>query len=597
MSGEMQEERITPQELLARIGYSPADNIEQYKDAVHWKSKLMGYQINSVFQYKYLLEAMSEAPLTLGPMAYWAQWQRSFLETTVAKPIRQTAKIFALNKINPNIFEDLDEKIETLYAGLLYDLCGYFMRLGRFDAEKAIFATTSPWGKEFLRDKIEEFAWLEYSYSSLGLTRLVALKELLRVLVMAITEQPLDGKLPFMSYNEDSTPALSFEEYLQEIRTKLAMLHRYKAFNIKEFAERATGGDIGYSPYEIVEGSRIYMASLRRYFLPDGVQTNGKVLYFIPPLINMPEIFDLAQGKSVIEGLLSDGYTLYMADFGEPGPDETELGFDFYGKLIHDKYLDLIAERHPGQEVQVVGYCIGGTIAVPYLARRAEELQATGKPMDIKRLALIAAPVKFDDIESGQQEMIETIRQDYNADLLQDLFGTVNIPPQVIETGMNEIQPGVQYSVAKGFFERAQSSEAVLEAAPFLYWLTHGRKFPYRAHREWIQYIFLENRIYTGQYELPSTVASLDAQPVSMDALRDAGVAIFDYRGSRDPIAPAPSCVASELWGQVDNGTGSKPQGSRNVTVEKNIGHIFVVSKKLLGEYLSYLKSFFQGEL
>jgi poly(3-hydroxyalkanoate) synthetase len=597
MSAEMQEDRITPQELLGGIGYSPADNLEQYKDAVHWKSKLMGYQINSLFQYKYLLEAMSEAPLMLGPMTFWAQWQRDLLEASLTKPIRQTAKIAALNKINPNVFEDLDEKIESLYAGLLYDLCGYFMRLGRFDAETAIFATTSPWGKEFLKDKMEEFAWLEYSYNSLGLTRLAALKEMLQTLVIAITEQPLSGKLPFMKYDENDNPELSFEEYLKDIRNRLTVLHRYKAFNIKEFAERATGGDIGYSSHEIVDGSRIYMASLRRYLIPEGVEPNGKVLYLITPLINMPEIFDLAKGKSVIEGLLSDGFTVYMADFGEPGPDETELGFEFYGKLIHDKFLDLIAERHPDEEIQILGYCIGGTIAVPYLARRAEELRAEGKELDIKRLALMAAPVKFDDVESGQQEMLETIRQDYNADLMEDLFGTVNIPPQLIETGMNEIQPGVQYSVTKGFFERADSSEAVLDAAPFLFWLTNGRKFPYRAHREWIQNIFMENRIYSGKYELPSRVESLDGQPVNMEILREAGLVIFDYRGSRDPIAPAPSCVASETWGMADAGSGNAAPGSRNVTIEKNIGHIFVVSKRLLSEYLDYLKSFFQGEL
>jgi poly(3-hydroxyalkanoate) synthetase len=151
--------------------------------------------------------------------------------------------------------------------------------------------------------------------------------------------------------------------------------------------------------------------------------------------------------------------------------------------------------------------------------------------------------------------------------------------------------------VTKGFFERADSSEAALDAAPFLFWLTHGRKFPYRAHREWIQYIFMENRIYTGQYELPSRIESLDGRAVDMDILKEAGVVIFDYRGSRDPIAPAPSCVASETWGMVDDGSGSKTPGSRNVAIEKNIGHIFVVSKRLLSEYLEYLRSFFRGEL
>jgi hypothetical protein len=41
--------------------------------------------------------------------------------------------------------------------------------------------------------------------------------------------------------------------------------------------------------------------------------------------------------------------------------------------------------------------------------------------------------------------------------------------------------------------------------------------------------------------------------------------------------------VASEVWGKT---------GAGNQTIEKDIGHIFVVSKKLLAEFLYWVNDF-----
>ncbi len=77
------------------------------------------------------------------------------------------------------------------------------------------------------------------------------------------------------------------------------------------------------------------------------------------------------------------------------------MGLDFYGKAIPDLYIDMIKKRHPGKEIYMMAYCMGGTIMMPYLARRAEERLASGKQMDIKKIALMASPTKFDDEDSG----------------------------------------------------------------------------------------------------------------------------------------------------------------------------------------------------
>ena len=590
-------ERISPDELLALIGKTPADNLEGYHFAVPWKSKLAGGQVKTLFRYQELMRTVAGQPFLFGPWASIARWQADWMEACVTGPVKTQARIAVRAGRNPDVFAEMNSWIYQTYARLLYNLCGCFMRNGRFDPRVALAVSTSEEGKQLLRSQMKEFRWLELSYNSRGLTRLKAMKDLLKSILVLITEQPLQSdEMPFMKKNADGTDGMSLGAYLEEGRARIEALWLHNAFDIRDFADRFTGGRIGYMPYEVIKGSRLHTVRLRYYPLPRDVSPNGKAVYIVSPMINLPEIFDLAEGKSVIEGMLREGYHVYLVDHGDPGPAETELGLDFYGKTVPDTYIEIIQKRHPGAEIHVMGYCMAGTLMLAWLARRAEEHLARGEPMDIWKIAVMASPVKFDDGESGHAAMRKIIREEYDPLLMKELFGEVNVPPQVLEAGMNEIQPGVQYSVSMGFYGRAYWPNAIEDAAPFLYWLTHGTKFPARAHREWLSGFFLGNALVEGTYTLPSPVPKLDGKPVRMDALDEAGVLVFCYRGTRDPIAPAGSCVACELWGEVGKRNIGVSRGGLNRMIEKNVGHIFVVSKVLLAEYLGLVSDFFKSK-
>jgi poly[(R)-3-hydroxyalkanoate] polymerase subunit PhaC len=588
--------RITPDDLLNSMGVTPADNYPGIHTALPWKSKIVGQQIRSLIHYRHFLEDISTNPLFYGPFSAIAAMQGAAMDMFITGPVKAQARIAARSGINPDIFGEMNGWIYQSYARLLYNLCGHFMVAGKFNRKKALKVTSTPEGKAFLKEYMEGFAELEKNYNSMGMTRLASMKTLLKSILVTITEKALEGEpLPFMTKNPDGTDAYSISKYLEENRRRLENLYRENAFDIKGYSERATQNRIGYLPYEVIEGSKMHSVTLRRYLPTEGIKPNGKVLYMATPLINKPELFDLAKGKSVVEGMLNEGFHVYMVDHGDAGPEETDLGLDFFGKTIPDYYFEIIKKRHPREDIYVMGYCMGGTIMLPYLARRAEELQASGKSMDIKKIALMASPVKFDDDTNGHGHMRDVIRHNYDALVMKELFGDVNIPPQVIEAGMNEIQPGVQYTVSLGFYARAHDPHAVQDSAPFLYWLTHGTRFPARAHRDWIEKIFMDNQIYEGKYCLPSANPDFDGKPVNMGILKDAGVRIFCYSGTRDPIAPVGSCVASELWGQTGDGNIGISRGGLNRTIEKNIGHIFVVSKQLLAEYLQIVSEFFRS--
>lgn len=587
-------EKITPDELLGVIGVSPADNIENLPSAITWKSKLIGGQVRALFGYQRILNTFSQDAMFFGPWAIAAAWQSAFLDAML-RPIKAGARLAVGASRNPDLIADMNGWIYKSYSRLLYTLTGFFIKEGKFNREKARRICSTFKGQEYLKNYLDEFAQLEYAYNNIGLTRLKAMKELLKCLLVVITEQPFaQDPLPFAKMDADGRLTTSFEKYLAENRIRLENLYAANAYDIKEFSERVTGGTIGCSQYEYVEGSLLHRVRLRYYPLPAGVKSNGKIIYMATPLINKPELFDLAPGKSVVEALQKKGYKIYVVDHGDPGWEETELGLDFYGKTIPDYYIGMIKKRHPRDEFLIMSYCMGGTIILPYLARRAEERLAAGKQMDIKKIAMMASPIKFDDEDSGHGPIRSLIRRDYDPELMKELFGAVNIPPQTIEAGMNEIQPGVQYTVVLGFYGRAEIMGAIQDSAPFLYWLTHGTRFPVTAHAQWISKIFLGNQVYEETYCLPSSNPLFDGKPVNMGLLREAGVAIFDYKGLRDPIAPAGSCVAGATWGQVDDGNILFTSAKLNRTIEKNIGHIFVVSRKLLAEYLELVEAFYE---
>ena len=586
---------ITPDELLNRTLYSPADNIEGYETNVPFFSRVVGGMVRYWFQYKNILNSVSQMPCTYGPFSYGAAVQKELVELMVTSHVRRHSRLSTQMGKNPDIFVEHDELVEKTYATLLHDFCGEFITNGKFNVERARYVATTIEGQAYLKNKVTQFGNLEVCYYTLGLTALKAMKELMSSVLIAVTETPPEkGELPYSRRNKDGSLSISFEDYLKDIRLRIENLFNNDAFHIRSFSERITKGTIGCSPFEIVEESKLGPVTLRYYLSDKNVKKNKKVLYLASPLINMPEIYDLAEGKSVIEPLLAQGYDIYLVDNGNPGPEYTDLGLDFYAKTVHDTYLDIIKKRHPGHELYAMGYCMGGTLILPYLARRAEERLAQGKDMDIKKLALAVSPVKFDDIGSGHGPMKQVIRTDYDNYLMKEMYGSVNIPPQIIEVGMNEIQPGVRYFVRSGFYSRASMPGAIHDAAPFFYWLTHGTKFGSQAHEEWIRKMFVENQLYNNNFTLASSLPELDGQPVDMDILEKAGVAIFDYRGQRDPISPSGSCLASEMWGLKQKNI-SDTKGGLNRTIEKNVGHIFVVSKSLLSDFIKNISEFFNN--
>ena len=108
---------------------------------------------------------------------------------------------------------------------------------------------------------------------------------------------------------------------------------------------------------------------------------DGPPVVFIPSLINPPFVLDLSPGRSLIEHVVAAGFHAWLVDWGHPRPQDTRLDLTAH---VTDRLLPLLArcDRPP----LLVGYCLGGTLAVAAAALLEDRVAG---------VATIAAPWRF----------------------------------------------------------------------------------------------------------------------------------------------------------------------------------------------------------
>ena len=127
------EERITPDELLALIGISPADNFQGFLTAIPWKSKIVGLNVRGLFGYQKFLDTVSKDISVFGPWALAAAWQSSLLDTFVTGPIKAQARMAVGSGRNPDLIADMNGWMYKGYTRLLYTVTGFFIIDGKTD--------------------------------------------------------------------------------------------------------------------------------------------------------------------------------------------------------------------------------------------------------------------------------------------------------------------------------------------------------------------------------------------------------------------------------------------------------------------------------
>lgn len=101
----------------------------------------------------------------------------------------------------------------------------------------------------------------------------------------------------------------------------------------------------------------------------------ARPLLLVPPCINKYYILDLQPQTSLVSYMVEQGHTVYMLSWRNPDASMAELSWDDYIEHAAIRAIEVTREISGQDQINVLGFCVGGTIvstALAVLAKRGE---------------------------------------------------------------------------------------------------------------------------------------------------------------------------------------------------------------------------------
>lgn len=243
---------------------------------------------------------------------------------------------------------------------------------------------------------------------------------------------------------------------------------------------------IGCTPREVVWTHR--KVTLYRYH--SDKRTHPVPVLLVFALINRPDIFDLRPGNSFVAFLLEQGFDVFLVDWGVPGEEDDDLGVaDYVCDELHWAVRETL-RRSGSSEVSLVGWCIGATLAAMYTALHADEGA-------VRNLVVLTMPV-------------DTKGSTYEAWVNRDTFDMETItsnggvPGKLIDTANKLLKPVTNYvTTRRKLFDQVREGTVDKVAYQAMSkWVADNPPFPAQSYRDWITWMYRENRLAAGTMRL-----------------------------------------------------------------------------------------------
>jgi polyhydroxyalkanoate synthase len=240
----------------------------------------------------------------------------------------------------------------------------------------------------------------------------------------------------------------------------------------------------------------------------------GPPAVLIPSLINPPRILDLDPEVSLAGAIARMGRRALLLDWGA-ADERAELSVAGHVEALLLPLLDQL-----GEPPALVGYCLGGTMAI-----------AAAQLSTVDRLATLAAPWHFARYPDASRAALAAMWKHSHA--AARTLGA--LPMEVLQAAFWSLDP--ERTVRK-FAEFGRLDPASAEARRFVeleQWANEGEPLPYPAASELLEALFAENAPGSGTWTVAGRTIS--------DCL---AVPALHFAAEHDRIAPASTAPAGE---------------------------------------------------
>lgn len=128
------------------------------------------------------------------------------------------------------------------------------------------------------------------------------------------------------------------------------------------------GENLALTPGQVVH--RNELMELIQY-APRKRRVNAVPLLILPPWINRYYVLDMRPGMSLVEYLVEQGHTVFMVSWRNPSAEQAETQLEDYLRLGALEAMKAAKAISGSRRVNLVGYCIGGTLLGLLLAHLA----------------------------------------------------------------------------------------------------------------------------------------------------------------------------------------------------------------------------------
>jgi polyhydroxyalkanoate synthase len=158
----------------------------------------------------------------------------------------------------------------------------------------------------------------------------------------------------------------------------------FRARNGLRYVRGAEWAPIGPTPSDIVwqQGK----VQLRRYRRSTPATLGPPVLAFLG-MVGRAYVFDLWKNNSIAQLLMAAGFDVFVLDWGEPAEEDAVNTLETYLAGVLPRAIKAVKRESGGHEVSMIGYCMGGNMALHALAGQPE--------LPVRNLVVMATPVDF----------------------------------------------------------------------------------------------------------------------------------------------------------------------------------------------------------
>ena len=259
----------------------------------------------------------------------------------------------------------------------------------------------------------------------------------------------------------------------------------------------------------------------------------GRPVLVVPSLVNRAYVLDLAAESSFLRFLASAGCRPLLVDWGAPGAAERDFGLDDY---IADRLgaALAVATRVAGGPVPVVGYCMGGLLALA---------AALARPGDVAGLVFLATPWDFHAATGGPPPLLAALR----GGLMATIDAVGELPVDVLQGLFFGLDPAQSFAKFARFAALDPAGPLAARFVALEDWANDGVPLAAAVARASIDGWYLENRPAAGRWR----VAGRHVRP---EAWRGPALVVVP---ARDRIVPPESAEA--LAGRLPAATRLAP--------------------------------------